>query len=238
VNRSLSVKVYQLHNLFDIGRELSAGLDEEAIERLVATTAMGHFLATRSAVYRLGGDGLGLAHVPRLPGGGGGELGSRATPGPSCDLPGPRGVADLAPGPAEGGSHARTLRARGAPRGGGPAERPPRGGGATRRPALRRGGPRLRGRPRSPGPGGARGGAIPPRGPREGAAGPRAGDRARDPAEPASRGRCRGWRASRWRPGPVRASRWAATTTTSSPRPAGGWGSWSPTFRARGRRRA
>jgi GAF domain-containing protein len=28
VNRSLSVKVYQLHNLFDVGRELTANLDE------------------------------------------------------------------------------------------------------------------------------------------------------------------------------------------------------------------
>jgi len=33
VNRSLSVKVYQLHSLFDIGRELTASLDEEPIER-------------------------------------------------------------------------------------------------------------------------------------------------------------------------------------------------------------
>jgi sigma-B regulation protein RsbU (phosphoserine phosphatase) len=52
VNRSLSVKVFQLNNLFDIGRELTASLDEEAIERLVTTTVMGQFLATRSALYR------------------------------------------------------------------------------------------------------------------------------------------------------------------------------------------
>jgi sigma-B regulation protein RsbU (phosphoserine phosphatase) len=63
VNRSLSVKVYQLHSLFDIGRELTASLDEEAIERLVTTTVMGHFLTSRSALYRLGPDGLDLAHA-------------------------------------------------------------------------------------------------------------------------------------------------------------------------------
>lgn len=57
VNRSLSVKVFQLHNLFDIGRELTALLDEDAIERLAITSVMGHFLASRCAVYRLGDDG-------------------------------------------------------------------------------------------------------------------------------------------------------------------------------------
>jgi len=50
VNRSLSVKVFQLHNLFDIGRELTSSLDEEAVKRLVITTVMGHFLASRGAL--------------------------------------------------------------------------------------------------------------------------------------------------------------------------------------------
>jgi sigma-B regulation protein RsbU (phosphoserine phosphatase) len=63
LNRSLSVKVYQLHSLFDIGRELTASLDEEAIERLVVTTVMGHFLASRCALYRLSPEGLELAHA-------------------------------------------------------------------------------------------------------------------------------------------------------------------------------
>ena len=98
VNRSLSVKVYQLHNLFDVGRELSASLDEESIARLVTTTVMGHFLATRCALYRLGEGGLTLAHAR-------GAKGGEAPPGIPGDagllqreLPGPRGTSDLAPG--------------------------------------------------------------------------------------------------------------------------------------------
>jgi sigma-B regulation protein RsbU (phosphoserine phosphatase) len=98
VNRTLSVKVYQLHSLFDIGRELTASLDEEAIERLVTTTVLGHFLASRSALYRLGPDGLDLAHArgvkageapPRVPAEAGALL---------RDLAGPRCVADLPEG--------------------------------------------------------------------------------------------------------------------------------------------
>lgn len=64
VNRSLNVKVFQLNNLFDIGRELTATLDEAAIERLVGTTVMGHFLTSRCAVYReTEGDVLRLSHA-------------------------------------------------------------------------------------------------------------------------------------------------------------------------------
>ena len=63
VNRSLSMKVYQLHNLFDIGRELAASLDEDAIERLVTSTVMGHFLASRAALYRLDPQGLVLSQA-------------------------------------------------------------------------------------------------------------------------------------------------------------------------------
>jgi sigma-B regulation protein RsbU (phosphoserine phosphatase) len=66
VNQSLSVKVFQLHNLFDIGRELTSSLDEETIKSLVITTVMGHFLASRAALYLLGPRGLGLAHVRGL----------------------------------------------------------------------------------------------------------------------------------------------------------------------------
>jgi sigma-B regulation protein RsbU (phosphoserine phosphatase) len=103
VNRSLSVKVYQLHNLFDIGRELATSLDEEAIERLVTTTVMGHFLASRGAIYRAGAGGLELVHSrgvrpgeapPRLPGEPAALLG---------DFPGPRPVKDLAAGPLRAG---------------------------------------------------------------------------------------------------------------------------------------
>lgn len=66
VNQSLSVKVFQLHNLFDIGRALTSSLDEEAIKRLVITTVMGHFLASRGALFLLGTKGMELAHVRGL----------------------------------------------------------------------------------------------------------------------------------------------------------------------------
>jgi sigma-B regulation protein RsbU (phosphoserine phosphatase) len=66
VNRSLSVKVFQLHNLFDIGRELTSSLDEEAVKRLVITTVMGHFLASRGALFLASPKGLRLAHVRGL----------------------------------------------------------------------------------------------------------------------------------------------------------------------------
>ena len=95
VNRSLSVKVYQLHSLFDIGRELTASLDEEAIERLVATTVMGHFLASRCALYRLGPEGLDLAHSRGVKAG----EAPRRVPGQAGtlqrELPVPRLVADI-----------------------------------------------------------------------------------------------------------------------------------------------
>jgi sigma-B regulation protein RsbU (phosphoserine phosphatase) len=98
LNRSLSVKVYQLHSLFDIGRELTASLDEEAIARLVATTVMGHFLASRCALYRLGPEGLDLAHARGVRAG----EAPRRIPGEAGtlqrDLPVPRSVADMPPG--------------------------------------------------------------------------------------------------------------------------------------------
>jgi len=98
VNRSLSVKVYQLHSLFDIGRELTASLDEDAIERLVATTVMGHFLASRCALYRLGPEGLDLAHARGVRAG----EAPRRIPGEAGtlqrELPAPRCVPDMPPG--------------------------------------------------------------------------------------------------------------------------------------------
>ncbi|MCG6922033.1 MAG: SpoIIE family protein phosphatase [Acidobacteria bacterium] len=99
VNKTLSVKVFQLHNLFDIGGELTSSLDEEAIKRLVITTVMGHFLASRAALYLLGEGGLDLAHVRglrpdespiRLPA----EAAAEAEA-----LPGPSRVGDLDSGP-------------------------------------------------------------------------------------------------------------------------------------------
>jgi sigma-B regulation protein RsbU (phosphoserine phosphatase) len=98
-NRSLSLKVFQLHSLFDLGRELTASLDEDAIERLVATTLVGHFLATRCALFRLEPSGLVITQWRGL-------RPEEATLAVPCDprtlerdLPGPRKVTDLAPGP-------------------------------------------------------------------------------------------------------------------------------------------
>ena len=81
VNQRLSVKVFQLHTLFDISRELTSSFDEEAIKNLVTSTLMGHLLVSRCALY-LGvpGGGLAIAHERGLaqrdgrgPGAGGGR---------------------------------------------------------------------------------------------------------------------------------------------------------------------
>ena len=63
VNQRLSVKVFQLHNLFDLSRELTSSFDEGAIENLVTTTLMGHLMVSRGVLYRDAPDGgLVLAH--------------------------------------------------------------------------------------------------------------------------------------------------------------------------------
>jgi phosphoserine phosphatase RsbU/P len=62
VNQRLSVKVFQLHNLFDISRELTASLEEGQIRSLFATTVMGHFVVSRCAIYALGPEGLEVVH--------------------------------------------------------------------------------------------------------------------------------------------------------------------------------
>jgi sigma-B regulation protein RsbU (phosphoserine phosphatase) len=98
VNRDLSVKVYQLQNLFDIGRELAATVDQEAIERLVLTTVMGHFLATRAALYHASATGLELGQAR---GARAGSLPERLRADPvslARELAGPRPVAELVAG--------------------------------------------------------------------------------------------------------------------------------------------
>lgn len=63
VNQRLSLKVYQLHTLFDISRELTSSFDEEGIKNLVTSTLMGHLLVSRCALYlSVAGGGLALAH--------------------------------------------------------------------------------------------------------------------------------------------------------------------------------
>jgi phosphoserine phosphatase RsbU/P len=99
VNQRLSVKIFQLHNLFDVSRELTASLEEDAIRSLFATTVMGHFVVSRCAIYALGPRGLEAVH----------ERGVRsddAPPLPTADalrdlsaLRGPTAVRDLPDGP-------------------------------------------------------------------------------------------------------------------------------------------
>jgi sigma-B regulation protein RsbU (phosphoserine phosphatase) len=66
MGRKLSLKQLELHNLFDVGRDLAASAAEEAIQGLLATTVMGHFAVSRCAVYLAGPDGLALAHARGL----------------------------------------------------------------------------------------------------------------------------------------------------------------------------
>ena len=96
VNRSLSVKVFQLNNLFDIGRELTASLDEEAVAQLVTTTVMGQFLATRCALYRMEPDGLRLAQARGF---GPGQATDTLPDDAGALGPAPRRVSELPPGP-------------------------------------------------------------------------------------------------------------------------------------------
>ena len=100
LNQRLSVKVFQLHNLFDVSRELTSTFDEEAIQSLVATTLMGHLMVSRCALYRLQDGRLALAHVRGL---GGEELarpvsdeGARSV---LAVLQAPMAVSDLPEGP-------------------------------------------------------------------------------------------------------------------------------------------
>jgi sigma-B regulation protein RsbU (phosphoserine phosphatase) len=62
LNQRLSVKVFQLNNLFDISRELTTSFDESAIQGLVTATLMGHLMASRCALYLRGSEGFALAH--------------------------------------------------------------------------------------------------------------------------------------------------------------------------------
>jgi len=99
-NQRLSVKVFQLHNLFDISRELTGSFAEEAIHSLVTTTVMGHFVVSRCAVYLCGARGLALAHGRGLRR----EVEGAPIPPEEAraalqDLLAPRAVAELPDGP-------------------------------------------------------------------------------------------------------------------------------------------
>jgi sigma-B regulation protein RsbU (phosphoserine phosphatase) len=100
VGRRLSLKVLELHNLFDVSRDLAASSAEEAILGLLATTVMGHFAVSRCALYLSGPRGLTLAH--------GRGLRRETDPAPIppdetraalAGLAGPRAVVELPDGP-------------------------------------------------------------------------------------------------------------------------------------------
>ena len=220
------VKVFQLHNLFDISRELTASLDEEAIKNLRDDDADGtpDGVALRALPARTGG-GLVLAHERGLR-----RRGAAAPRAASGRAP----VLEVLRG-ADGGGRAAA----------GPAPRRAPAARAWRWSCPLRLGGRARG---PPGRRRARSGApfteedrdfaltlarqalaalesvrLHRVRAREAAPGPRAADRARDPAEPvparaAGDRRVRGGGAQ-----PCPATRSAATTTTSSRCPAAAW---------------
>jgi sigma-B regulation protein RsbU (phosphoserine phosphatase) len=62
LNQRLSLKVFQLHSLFDISRELTGTLDEEAILHVLSAALMGHLMTSRCAIYLPADGGLRLAY--------------------------------------------------------------------------------------------------------------------------------------------------------------------------------
>jgi len=98
-HQKLSRKAFELHNLFDLSRDLTEGSAEEAVQSLVLTTVMGHFLVSRCALYLSGPRGLGLAQgrglrsqVGRPP------IPPEEAPAALEGLSGPTSVADLPDG--------------------------------------------------------------------------------------------------------------------------------------------
>lgn len=51
LNRSLSLKVYQLNSLFDVTRELHRAMDAAAVREVIIASAMGQILATRCLLF-------------------------------------------------------------------------------------------------------------------------------------------------------------------------------------------
>jgi serine phosphatase RsbU (regulator of sigma subunit) len=95
--RQLALKTFELHNLFDLSRELVGGSPEQAVLRLSATAVMGHFLVARCAFYLRGPNGLALAEGRGLRRGADhGPIPIQAAPAPP---PTPALVAELPIGP-------------------------------------------------------------------------------------------------------------------------------------------
>jgi phosphoserine phosphatase RsbU/P len=99
LNQRLSLKVFQLRNLFDLSRELTGSFDAEHIQKLTATTLLGHLMVSRLALYLPAPGGLALTH----------ERGARGAEAPRfvgdeeaqpvlAGLRSPRAVADLPAG--------------------------------------------------------------------------------------------------------------------------------------------
>lgn len=61
LSRRLSVKVYQLRNLFELSRELTSTFDTESVKSLATATLMGHLMVSRAALYLRGTDGFEIA---------------------------------------------------------------------------------------------------------------------------------------------------------------------------------
>jgi sigma-B regulation protein RsbU (phosphoserine phosphatase) len=100
VTRRLSVKELELRSLFDVSRDLTGSLAEEAVLDLVATAVMAHFVVSRCALYLQGPGGLSLAHgrglgreIERAP------IPPEGAPAALGDLAGPKAVAELRDGP-------------------------------------------------------------------------------------------------------------------------------------------
>ncbi len=85
VNQRLAGKVFQLHGLFDISRELTTSLDEDSIMGLMGTTLMGQLTTSRFALYLApDGEGLRLAHERGFRSGESGEPGARGRKRAPC----------------------------------------------------------------------------------------------------------------------------------------------------------
>jgi sigma-B regulation protein RsbU (phosphoserine phosphatase) len=99
LNQRLSVKVFQLHSLFDISRELVASLDDDAILHVLSAAVMGHLMASRCAVFLATAGGLYQAHERGLRPGEGLHLVKEADAAPVLDaLTGAMAVEKLPPG--------------------------------------------------------------------------------------------------------------------------------------------
>jgi sigma-B regulation protein RsbU (phosphoserine phosphatase) len=99
VNQRLSVKVFQLKNLFDISRELTTSFEEEGIRSLVTTTLMGHLMISRCSLFTREPGGSFVAHDRGVPAGAAPfSIGPEEGAFLETMLPGPSAVSDLPEG--------------------------------------------------------------------------------------------------------------------------------------------